>query len=445
MAAITFGDVIAQVLQHYFFNAIAFLVMSFIGVKIILKYNPYLGRNVRSILLLFPLFVPIIVYLFSFPAIAIQVTPNDALYGNFPLDMSTAIPIPLSVQNSLPQFQFSAEGSPQTSVLKGVFAPIITIPSIVGILCIVGIATAVTYFGLMTAFGHKLASRVFHVVELSKEEYAALQMQVCNISRKTGIKAPKIGIIEDLRPNAFTLGHGKNTMVVFSMGLLNSFSDEELTAIIAHEVAHIKARDFLFKTSCYSLNFLSFFNPLCYFVSSQAMRERELLADERGAKSLNQPHLMANVLIKMEKMLKAFPREHFTSQLSMSLFLISPLAHRPTMLAAHPQITCRVRNLLNPAPKLKFKPKKVLALSLVLIFMVISAGLLTIAIQSSFVPKNKVIFVLGAPDSVPKNASNAQSIIATSETGDILPIGLPSNSTFMFVVPEDSLPMDSGP
>lgn len=441
MATITFGDVVVQFLQPYFFYSIAFLVISFVSVKIILKYNPHMNRNLRSILLLIPLFTPLIVYLFAFPAATIQVTPNDILNGNFLSDPNTAIQIPSSIQDTLPQIQFSTGGTSQTAVLKGVFMPTITVPSVAGILCLLGLTIACVYFGLMITFGHKIASRLLHVVEISGEEFATLQQQVRGISQEMAIKAPKIGIIEDLRPNAFTLGHGLNSMLVISIGLLNNFSDEELTAVLAHELAHIKQKDFFFKTSCHFVNILSFFNPLCYFMSSQALKERELLADERATKFLNNPRLMANVLIKIEKMLQAFPREHLVNQLSTSLFLISPLAHKSTMLAAHPLISCRVRNILTPHPKLKFKPKKVLALTLILLFIMIPAGLFTINVESSYLPKNSVVFVLGAPDSTPQNTQPA----LLSQNGVALPIEQSSNFTFMFVVPEDNLPIYSDP
>jgi Zn-dependent protease with chaperone function len=365
--------------------------------------------------------------------------PNDILNGNFLTDTNAAIQVPPSVQDSLPQIQFSTGGIAQSTVLKGVFMPTVIVPSVVGLLCIVGITIACAYFVLMIAFGHKIASRVLHVVKISKEEFGALQQQVWKLSKEMAVKPPKIGIIEDLRPNAFTLGYGPTSMLVVSIGLLDSFRDEELTAILAHELAHFKQKDFWFKTSCHSLNILSFFNPLCYFMSSQALKERELLADEKAAKFLGKPHLMANVLIKIEKMLQAFPKEPLTNQLSTGLFLISPLAHRHSILTAHPRVSCRVRNILIPRPKLKLKPKKVLALILTLAFVLVPAVAFTFNVESSYLPKNGVVFVLSAPDSTPQNASDT-SLAISPKNGVVSPIEQSSNSTFMFVVPAESFP-----
>ena len=65
-----------------------------------------------------------------------------------------------------------------------------------------------------------------------------------------------------LLPNAFTIGYGRKTVMVFSLGLLNMLDLDELTAVVSHELAHVKAKDYLFKTASYALNILSFFNPL---------------------------------------------------------------------------------------------------------------------------------------------------------------------------------------
>jgi Zn-dependent protease with chaperone function len=343
----------------------------------------------------------------------------------------------------LPQLQFFGGETSETAVLKGVFMPLVTVPSIVGVLCIMGLAVACAYFGLMTVFGHKLASRALHVVEVSEADFEVLHQQVRSLSQQMAIKSPKIGIVEDLKPNAFALGYGRNSMLVLSIGLLTNFSDDELTAILAHELAHIKQNDFFFKTASYSLNILSFFTPLSYFVSAQALKERELLADEKAAKFLNQPHLLANVLIKAETMLQAFPREPLTSRFSTSLFLISPLAHRTSVLAAHPRVTSRVRNILSPRPKLKLKPKKVMALALLLIFVMVPAVVFTVHAESSYLPKNSVVFVLGAPDSPTQNDTCASSTMLSLD-GNISP-KQSSNSTFLFIVHVDSLPLDVVP
>jgi hypothetical protein len=162
---------------------------------------------------------------------------------------------------------------------------------------------------------------------------------------------------------------------------------EELTAVVAHELSHVKANDYFFKTLTNSLNILSFFNPLSYFALSEADKERELLADERGTKLLKQPQLMATVLMKIGKALKAFPKENLTARISTSLFLISPLTHRAQILATHPQIAQRVYNISRLTSKPKQKPIRAITatlLSFTLVLAALVASYAVIQFQTSF-------------------------------------------------------------
>jgi len=61
-----------------------------------------------------------------------------------------------------------------------------------------------------------------------------------------GIPKPRIGIIEDGNPNAFTYGHiPKNARLVLTTGLIEVLDEEELKSVIAHEIGHIKHYDFI--------------------------------------------------------------------------------------------------------------------------------------------------------------------------------------------------------
>lgn len=68
----------------------------------------------------------------------------------------------------------------------------------------------------------------------------------------------------------------------------------------------------------------------------------------------------------------------------------------------------------------------------------------TLNIESSYLPKNEVVFVLGAPDSTPQNSSDT-SLAIPPKNGVVSPIEQSSNSTFMFVVPAESLPYGMRP
>ena len=245
--------------------------------------------------------------------------------------------------------------------------------SITGIICISGIAVAIAYVSLLLAFGKRIALRRLHVVMMEKEEYLKLQQQVREIAQKLGITQPKVGLVDDLVPNAFTTGYGRSAVIVFSLGLLEMLDYEELSAVISHELAHIKSKDYLFKSLSNGLNILSFFNPIAYITSSNAKKERELLADEKGAALLSKPDAMANVLIKIESIISQLPKAQLADQLSASLFLITPLAHRPGVLASHPETTQRVRNIRSNYYRSK-KPRRLISTILLLAILISAAS-----------------------------------------------------------------------
>jgi heat shock protein HtpX len=65
-----------------------------------------------------------------------------------------------------------------------------------------------------------------------------------NLCISTGMVMPKINIIEDDSLNAFASGLGSKTFSIsLSRGIIDKLNDEELEAVIAHELTHIRNRD----------------------------------------------------------------------------------------------------------------------------------------------------------------------------------------------------------
>jgi hypothetical protein len=158
--------------------------------------------------------------------------------------------------------------------------------------------------------------------------------------------APPVGLVEDLRPNAFSIGRGGEATIVFSLGILNILEGDELDAVISHELAHIKYGDLTFKALVNALVAISFFNPLAYLSASAALREREMLADERGARVLAHPQALASALVKVGNSLRAFPPERHLMRLAAATFLMSSFEHRSEATSLHPMIKTRAWNVL---------------------------------------------------------------------------------------------------
>ncbi len=70
--------------------------------------------------------------------------------------------------------------------------------------------------------------------------------EVCN---KYNMKFPRIGYIDDGAPNAFTYGRTKNdARVVLTRGIFELLTEEEVKAVVAHELGHATHYDMLFMT-----------------------------------------------------------------------------------------------------------------------------------------------------------------------------------------------------
>lgn len=63
-------------------------------------------------------------------------------------------------------------------------------------------------------------------------------------AREAGIGMPEVGIFNSAQPNAFATGMSKNSsLVAVSTGLLNNMTQDEVEAVLGHEVSHITNGD----------------------------------------------------------------------------------------------------------------------------------------------------------------------------------------------------------
>ncbi|MEM7219354.1 MAG: protease HtpX [Pseudomonadota bacterium] len=64
------------------------------------------------------------------------------------------------------------------------------------------------------------------------------------LAEKAGIGTPEIGIFPSPQPNAFATGYSKNNaLMAVSEGLLRNMSEDEVEAVIGHEIGHIANGD----------------------------------------------------------------------------------------------------------------------------------------------------------------------------------------------------------
>jgi len=81
---------------------------------------------------------------------------------------------------------------------------------------------------------------------IKKEDNPELYRIVENLSITAGLPMPKIYIIDDVSPNAFTTGRDpQHAIICVTRGLLDKLEKTELEGVISHELSHIGNRDIL--------------------------------------------------------------------------------------------------------------------------------------------------------------------------------------------------------
>jgi hypothetical protein len=185
------------------------------------------------------------------------------------------------------------------------------------------------------------------------------------------VPKPKIGIVEDLKPNAFTFGRGKKITLVCSIGLLESLDQAEIEAVLAHELAHIRNKDFNFKALTAGLKMVSFFNPLVYLLSSAISRQREILADEIGIGFLRHPESLGKALVKICEASKGLPSNGDKWQIASSLFIISPARRATSAFSSHPPIVNRLGHIVERKVGEGMDKRRILLFSMSCAFMVL--------------------------------------------------------------------------
>ena len=104
---------------------------------------------------------------------------------------------------------------------------------------VAGIYAAIQYYA-----AGSVAMAMTGATEIEKKDNPRLYNIVENLSITTGLMMPKVYIIQDAAPNAFATGRDpQHAMVAATTGLLDIMDDKELTAVMAHEMSHVKNYD----------------------------------------------------------------------------------------------------------------------------------------------------------------------------------------------------------
>jgi len=211
----------------------------------------------------------------------------------------------------------------------------------------------------------------------SGPEGAALANMVHEMADRAGMPQPKVYILDNDQPNAFATGRNPdNAAVAATTGLLRHLSREEIAAVMANELAHIRNRDTLIMTITATFagaismlaNFALFFGgsrnnglgligtlalmilaPLgAALVQMAISRGREYEADRAGAEICGNPLWLASALGKISGLAARIDNEAAErNPATAHMFIVNPLhAHaRDKLFSTHPAPENRIAAL----------------------------------------------------------------------------------------------------
>jgi heat shock protein HtpX len=225
--------------------------------------------------------------------------------------------------------------------------------------------------------------------------YSALR----NLTAQSGMKMPKVAIVQTPIPNAFATGRSpNNATVAVHTGLLNIVNDEELEGVLAHELTHVRNWDMLTTTiaatvagaisylaqwgfffggafgygggyggsgsrdnqgNIIGLLLMMILAPLAAMLVQLAVsRTREYSADAGGAKLSGKPEALASALQKIDAWSKNRKLQGKNNPAMNSLYIINPFrgSFMRDLFSTHPRTEKRVARLEQIAASMGYGP-----------------------------------------------------------------------------------------
>lgn len=236
---------------------------------------------------------------------------------------------------------------------------------------------------LQYSYSPQLALYAMDAKPVSEQEYPELHDRVHRLSQQGNIPMPSIAVSPHKTPNAFATGTSKhNATICVTQGLLEKITmDDELDAILAHELSHVKNNDVVILTVVSFLTTMSFFivrhfwlfgdggasggengQPwfLAFFVISIAVwigsyiitralsRYREFAADKGAVMITGKPSAMASALQTISNEMESVPSDDLRSGGAMNAFFIVPDdtgSRVLRLMSTHPNIEKRVARI----------------------------------------------------------------------------------------------------
>ncbi len=255
--------------------------------------------------------------------------------------------------------------------------------SVVAVIVIAGALIFCQYY-----FSGKIAMFAMHAHEVTPQQEPRLHEIVDRLCLLADMEKPRVGVSEMDMPNAFATGRNPNHAVICATrGIMNRLNDEELEAVLAHELSHVAHRDVAVMTIASGVGMLAglvsrialfgamfgggaggrgrggqnivllematmLVSIVIYFIAfllTMALsRYRELAADRSGAILIGKPSVLASALVHVTGDIGKIPRTDLRKSEGMNAFFFAPALAGGTaanLFSTHPSLERRLDQL----------------------------------------------------------------------------------------------------
>ena len=246
----------------------------------------------------------------------------------------------------------------------------------------IGLALGLVMVGGSYWFSDKLAVASARAQPIDERDAPQLYAMVRDLAQRADAPMPRVYLSPEPQPNAFATGRNPNHAVVcVTQGLLQVLEPDEVRAVLAHEMSHVKNRDILIGSVAAALAMavtfvarmamwgaifgggggndnrngnvfgallLAVLAPVAAVVIQMGIsRSREFEADHSGAELLGSGESLARALEKIEAYAKQVPMDVAPAQAT--AYIVNPLTGRQVQFAnlfrTHPPTAERVARL----------------------------------------------------------------------------------------------------
>jgi heat shock protein HtpX len=212
-------------------------------------------------------------------------------------------------------------------------------------------------------YGPRIVLASLGARELPIAEGALLHTTVERLAAQAGVARPRVFVLADGHPRAFSVGRGAGaSALAVSQGLVTALPPAELEGVLAHELAKIEHRDVVVQTPVVVLTgwiveasriggwlertLLFVLGPIAASLVHVLLSPRRIFAaDKAAARICGSPHGLADALIRLEQAIELVSFN--ASPVTEPLYTVNPF--EPVGLAAmfstHPEIGERVERL----------------------------------------------------------------------------------------------------